>query len=249
VVDTAALHDVNFCETHRDAAWRVNVEGTRNVADACRDVGAKLMFLSTDYVFDGQQGPYRETDLPAPINYYGVTKLAAERLVADAGIDYIVARPSVIYGWNPGEVDGVTSSSGKSRNFVLWALGKLRHGEALRIVTDQYSSPTWADNLAEVLLRAGVSEQTGLYHMAGNGCVNRYDFTRTIADVYELNAELIEPVTSDAFPQVAKRPKRSCLDVSRAEQAFDVRFLSPEDGLRKMRATGRHLTKAPDNDA
>jgi dTDP-4-dehydrorhamnose reductase len=237
VVDTAALHDVNYCETHRDAAWRVNVEGTQHVADACRTVDAKLVFLSTDFVFDGTRGTYRETDPPAPLNYYGVTKLEAEHCVVATGIDYIIARTSVVYGWNPGEVSGVKSSSGKSMNFVLWALGKLRRGEALRIVDDQYSSPTLADNLAEVLLTAGASDASGLYHIAGKGCIDRYTFTKELARIFEVDATRITPVTSDAFKQVAKRPMRCCLDVGKAEREFQVKLLSPAEGLQRMRDT------------
>jgi dTDP-4-dehydrorhamnose reductase len=241
VIDTAALHDVNYCETHRDAAWRVNVEGTRNVAEACHAVGAKMIFTSTDYVFDGVHGSYREEDPPMPINYYGRTKLEAERIVTSAGIDYIVARPSVIYGWNPGEAHGVKSSSGKSMNFALWALGKLRRGEALRIVADQYSSPTLADSLAEVLLTAGASDASGLYHIAGKGCIDRYTFTKALAKTFEVDATRITPVTSDAFPQVAKRPMRCCLDVGKAEREFQVTLLSPTEGLQRMRDTAPPL--------
>jgi len=240
VIDTAALHNVDYCETHRDEAWKVNVEGTRNVADACRETGAKMIFVSTDYVFDGKKGFYNEEDVPNPLHYYAKTKLEGENVVKEADIDYAIARPSVIYGWNPSELAGLQSSSGKSINFVIWTLNKLNKGEEVKIVTDQYSSPTLADNLAEALLVLSKSERRGLYHTAGKTCINRFDFAKKIAEIFDLDGSLIKPVTSDAFKQVAERPKRCCLDVSKAERELKVRFLTVEEGLTKMKEQMEH---------
>jgi len=236
VIDTAALHNVDYCETHREEAWKVNVEGTRNVANACKQVNAKIIFISTDYVFDGKKGCYSEDDAANPSNYYAETKLEAENIVKNSGVPYIVARTSVIYGWNPSEIAGLKSSSGKSMNFVIWVLKKLRNKEKIRIVTDQYSSPTLADNLAEVLLVMASSNKQGIYHTAGKSCINRYDFALRIAETFGLDKNLIEPVTSDVFKQIAKRPKRCCLDVSKAEKTFGVKFLNVEEGLSLMKS-------------
>jgi len=235
VIDTAALHNVDYCETHRDEAWKVNVEGTENMVKACREVGAKMIFASTDYVFDGKKGFYTEDDAPNPLHYYAKTKLEGERVVKEAGIDYAIARPSVIYGWNPSELAGLQSSSGKSVNFVVWTINKLKKKEEINIVTDQYSCPTLADNLAEVLLVLSKSAKQGIYHTAGKTCISRFDFAKKIAEAFELDADLIKPVTSDFFEQVAERPKRCCLDVSKAERELGVRFLTVEEGLMKMK--------------
>jgi len=235
VIDTAALHNVDYCETHRDEAGKVNVEGTRNVADACRETSAKMIFISTDYVFDGKKGFYDEGDAPNPLHYYAKTKVEGENVVKKAGIDYAIARPSVIYGWNASELAGLRSSSGKSMNFVIWTLNKLRGGEEVKMVTDQYSSPTLADNLAEVLLVLSKSERQGVYHTAGKTCLNRFEFAKKIAEIFDLDGGLIKPVTSDVFKQVAERPKRCCLDVSKAEKELGVRFVTVEEGLTKMR--------------
>ena len=235
VIDTAALHNVDYCETHPEEAWKVNVEGTRNVAEACKKVGAKVIFISTDYVFDGTKGYYTEEDAPNPLSYYAKTKLEAEKIIQSLDVNYIIARPSVIYGWNPNEVSGLKSSSGKSVNFVVWALQKLEKGEEIKAVTDQYSSPTLADNLAEALLVMASSEKQGIYHTAGKDCLNRYEFTLKIAKVFGLDKSLIKPVTSEIFKQVAKRPKKCCLDVSKAEKDFGIRFLTVEEGLKLMK--------------
>jgi len=235
VIDTAALHNVDYCETHQEEAWKVNVDGTRNVADACRDVKAKMVFISTDYVFDGKKGIYKEGDTPHPLHYYAKTKVEGENVVKSAGINYAIARPSVIYGWNPSELAGLRSSSGKSVNFVIWVIDKLKRKEEISIVTDQYSSPTLADNLAEVLLVLSKSEKQGIYHTAGKTCLSRFNFAKKIAEVFDLDGKLVKPVTSDKFKQIAERPKRCCLNVSKAEKELDVRFLSVEEGLTLMK--------------
>ena len=236
VIDTAALHNVDYCETHPKEAWKVNVEGTRNVAEACKKIGARIIFISTDYVFDGTKGRYTEEDEPNPLSYYAKTKLEAEKIIQSLGISYIIARPSVIYGWNPNEVLGLKSSSGKSINFVVWALQKLEKGEEIKAVTDQYNCPTLADNLAEALLIMASSEKQGIYHTAGKDCVNRYQFTLKIAEVFNLDKSLVKPVTSEIFKQIAKRPKKCCLDVSKAERDFKVKFLTVEEGLKLMKS-------------
>jgi dTDP-4-dehydrorhamnose reductase len=244
VIDTAALHNVDYCETHREEAWKVNVEGTRNIADACKETDAKMIFVSTDYVFDGKKGFYNEKDAPNPLHYYAKTKLEGEKAVRKAGIDYAIARPSVIYGWNTSELAGLRSSSGKPTNFVIWTINKLNGKEEIRIVTDQYSSPTLADNLAEALLALSRTKRQGTYHMAGKTCINRFDFAKKIAEIFELDESLIKPVTSDVFKQVAERPKRCCLDVSKAERELEVKFLTVEEGLTKMKKqTGSQLRK------
>lgn len=240
VIDTAALHNVDYCEIHRDEAWKVNVEGTRNVADACKETGSKMIFISTDYVFDGKKGFYNEKDAPNPLHYYAKTKLEGEKVVKEAGIDYAIARPSVIYGWNPSELAGLRSSSGKSMNFVIWTLNELRSGEEIKIVTDQYSSPTLADNLGEALLALSKSQRQGIYHTAGKTCIDRFNFAKKIAEIFDLNGSLIKPVASDVFKQVAERPKRCCLDVSKAEEELRVKFLTVEEGLTKMKRKMEH---------
>lgn len=235
IIDTAALHNVDYCETHHEEAWKVNVEGTKNVAEACEKVGAKMIFVSTDYVFDGKKGSYREEDAPTPLHYYAKTKLEGERVVIEAGIEHAVARPSVIYGWSPSEKTGLKSSSGKSMNFVVWTVNKLKRKEEISVVTDQYSCPTLADNLAEVLLVLSKSRKQGIYHTAGKSCLNRYDFAKKIALTFNLDGGLIKPVTSDFFRQVAERPKKCCLEVGKAERELGVRFLTVDQGLKMMK--------------
>ena len=143
VLDTHALHNVDYCETHGEEAWASNVEGTKNVAEAAKRMGAKYAFVSTDYVFDGSRLNYTEKDKPHPLNYYGRTKLAAELVLDALEINHFTVRTSTIFG---------AGGSGK-QSFVLWLLDKLGKGEEATIVSDQHSNPTLADNLVELAYR------------------------------------------------------------------------------------------------
>ncbi len=234
IVNTAALHNVDYCESHREEAMKVNVEGVRNLADAARDTGSRLVHLSTDYVFDGNSGHYTEEDAPHPLHYYAETKLEAEK-VAEELPSYAIARPSVIYGWNPLEAGGVPSSSGKTINFAMFVLDKLKKNETIKAVRDQYSSPTFADNLAEALLGLARHSENGVFHTAGRSCMSRYEFASKIAEIFGYSPRLVEPVYTSDFKQIATRPKNSCLRVDKAEHALKMRFLNAEEGIREMK--------------
>ncbi|MGB5911015.1 MAG: SDR family oxidoreductase, partial [Promethearchaeia archaeon] len=152
IIDCSAIHNVDYCETHQEETWMVNVEATKFIAKICKAVKARMIYISTDYIFDGIAKQYNEYSKPNPLNYYGISKLKAEEEIANLEISYAIARTSLIFGWIPGELKGLESSSKKSINFVIWALNKLRNGESLKIVTDQFSTPTFVDNLVNYLL-------------------------------------------------------------------------------------------------
>lgn len=212
IFHTAALTDVDRCETERDLACKINVRGTKLLAEAAKNAGAFLVYISTDYVFDGQKGMYREDDPANPISHYGYTKLLGEKY-ADC-----VARTCVIYGSRP--------ASGKV-NFALWTLDRLQRGEGIRIVTDQYISPTLNTNLARMLLEAGERRLEGVYHLAGAERISRYDYACRLADVFGLDKSLISPSKMADIGWKAKRPMDSSMDVSKAarmlrEKPWDI---------------------------
>jgi len=229
VIDTAAIHNVDYCETHREDAYRVNVEGTKNIAEACESTGAKMIFVSTDYVFDGRKGLYKETDPPNPVNYYGQSKLEGEKAVREACENHVIARTSVIYSWV--STSTLQSSSGKPLNFAMWLTQKLGKGEHVNIVTDQYSSPTLADSLAETLIKACEQDVTGLYHISGKTRINRYDFTLKLAKKMGYDNSLIHPINSSSLKQLAKRPIDSSLDVGKIERTLGVNMLNIDEAL------------------
>jgi dTDP-4-dehydrorhamnose reductase len=225
VVHAATLTDVDKCELNKDLAWKVNVEGTKNIVEAAKDTGSFLIYISTDYVFGGETGRYKETDLPNPINYYGVTKLKAEEIVKTQK-EYFIARPSVMYGSTP--------AAGKV-NFALWIIEKLRKGEHVKIVTDQWNTPTLNTNLAEMTLEVIEHKLTGIYHLCGATRLSRFEFAGQIADVFSLDKGLIDKVLSSQFTLPAKRPIDSSLDTSKAQQTLQHKPLEMDIALKQLK--------------
>jgi dTDP-4-dehydrorhamnose reductase len=205
VVHTAAYTNVDDCEKNRNRAFDVNVKGTENVANAVEKIDAKLVYISTDYVFDGEKGFYKEDDLVNPVNYYGLTKLEGEKVVKNICRNFAIARTSVIYG-------------GNKRNFVTWVIEHLAKGEQINIVTDQFVSPTFNVDLAEQLLGLIRNDERGVFHTAGRERISRYDFTMVVADVFGLDKDLINPVKMDDVHWLARRPLDSSLDVSKISE-------------------------------
>ena len=244
IVNTAALHNVDYCEIHREEAERVNVGGPRNLVDAASESGARLIHLSTDYVFDGKRGRYSESDTPNPLNYYATTKLEAEKIVSELS-SYVIARPSVIYGWNSLEATGIPSSSGKTVNFAMFVLDRLEKRETVNAVTDQYSSPTFADNLAEALLRLAGRSENGIFHTPGESCLSRYEFALKIAEIFGYSTSLVHPALTTAFRQLAERPKNSCLRVEKVERTLGMRMLTAEEGIMEMKKQTLSKTSPP----
>lgn len=207
VVHAASLTDVDKCELNQSLAWKINVEGTRNVAEATAKLGAFLVYISTDYVFSGEKGCYKEDAAPNPINYYGLTKLKAEETAKQFVPGCCIARTSVIYGATP--------ATGKI-NFALWLINKLQSGESVRIVTDQWNSPTLNTSLANMALEVVDRRLSGVFHLCGASRVSRCEFALKIAETFGLDAGLIERVDSSTFKWPAKRPVDSSLDTSKA---------------------------------
>ena len=226
VIHTAALTNVDYCEEHREEAKKINVEGTRNVALACEEVGAKLIYVSTDYVFDGEKAPYKEEDVPNPINYYAQTKLEGERIVQSLEIEYAIARISVPYGWH---------TPNQHKNYVTWLIEKLRNGQTVTIVTDQYNTPTLVSNAAEAILEIWKQTKSGRFHVCGKECINRFDFAIKVTQIFSLDKKLIQPITSEQLEQIAKRPKKSCLDITKAEKILKIKLLDINQGLLEMK--------------
>jgi dTDP-4-dehydrorhamnose reductase len=219
IVLTAAMTNVDACEADRLAAWKANALGPKNVASAAKDTGSKLIYVSTDYVFDGERGMYREDDQTSPINYYGESKLAGERFVREICPDSLIARTSVLYGQNP-----------VRQNFVTWAVDEMKKGNRINIVNDQYTSPTLSSNLADMIL--GIRDQAGVFHTCGSERINRYDFTIKIAKAFSLDESLVNPITSNQLSWKAWRPMDSSLDTSKVSRF--AKPLNVKEGLNAM---------------
>ena len=225
VVHAATLTDVDKCETNKELAWKVNVEGTKNIVEAAKSAGSFLIYISTDYVFSGEKGNYKETDKPDPINYYGLTKLKAEEIVQTQK-EYFIGRPSVIYGSTP--------AAGKV-NFALWLIETLGKGERVKIVTDQWNTPTLNTNLAEMTLEVIERRLTGVYHTCGAIRVSRLEFAEQIAEAFGLDKSLIDKVLSSQFTWPAKRPMDSSLDTSKAQKTLQHKPLDMSQALKQLK--------------
>src|SRR5467141_2358139 len=185
VIDAEAMDDVDRCEEEQDLAWQVNAGSTGSLARVATDIGARYLFVSTDFVFDGTKGRYREQDVPRPVNYYGETKLAGEHAVLAATADHLVVRPSLLYGWDDSRL-----------NFATWVLGSARDGEPIQVARDRIGSPTFADSLAAGILQLLKVPDGGVYHLAGADGTSRYDFAARLVNAFRLEPAMVKPVRS-----------------------------------------------------
>jgi len=234
VINTTALHNVDFCEENLTATTAVNHKAVEYLYECSEKFGSKLVHLSTDYVFDGlKKTPYLETDTPKPLSNYGSTKLKGEKILENTS--HIVIRPSVVYGWTPMELAGQTSSSKKSLNFAMWLLTMLNKNQTLKIVTDQFSTATLADSLAESAVQLATNDESGLFHVSGLSCESRYEFSIKFAKEFGYDTNLITPTDSSQFKQKAKRPSYSCLDCTKAKN-LKLNLLTTENALKLMRS-------------
>jgi dTDP-4-dehydrorhamnose reductase len=227
VIHPAAIADVDACERDHALAYAANVEGAANLARASAAVGAHVVHVSTDYVFDGTEahpGPYDETAAPQPVNYYGETKLEAERVmtgICDGRVGLAICRTALVYGVNP---------VGRT-NFIVSIVNDLRAGKGIRAVTDQQNTPTAAANLAEMLVAAAEKRATGLFNTAGSELLTRYALALAVANHFGLDVSLITPLRSAELGQLARRPLLSGLRVEKAERALGARAWNMQQGL------------------
>jgi dTDP-4-dehydrorhamnose reductase len=205
VVNTAAFHNVDKCEAEPGLAFAINGIGARNLAQVTEETGATLLHVSTDYVFDGQKGaPYLEEDMPAPLNVYGNTKLSGEFFVRTINPRHFVVRTSAIYGENPCRAKG-------GLNFVELMLKLSKERKELRVVDDEFVTPTPTAQIAQQLVALSRSSDYGLYHATAEGSCSWYEFAAAIFDLTKTNIRL-EPARPGEFPAKVSRPKYSVLE-------------------------------------
>lgn len=223
-VHTAAVTNVDNCEIDKNYAFKVNAEGTKTLAKVCNEVEARIVYISTDYVFNGEKGLYTEEDEPNPVNYYGLTKLMGENHVSTLCKSFLILRPSVLYGVHP-----------QKPNFVKWVVEALKKRRTIAVVEDHYNSPTFADNLAEVILEMINKELKGIYHTSGVERISRYRFALKIAEVFHYT-NLIKPVRmSELKVWTARRPEDSSLCVEKVKKEIDTELLAITQGLMEMK--------------
>ena len=219
----AANPHVDYCQTHPGETRLVNVAGSLNVARACRERGVRMIFFSSDYVFDGRKGRYVEDDQPSPINEYGRQKAEVEAAVLSLDPRNLVIRTSAVYGWQ-----------WDPKNFALQVVSRLRAGEPMRVVSDVRYNPTYAENLAEAVAGLAQAGLGGIFHAVGSQTLARDEFARRIADAFGLEARLIEPALSSEFASPTPRPKESSLATEKLRSAIGTPLWGVSEGLSHM---------------
>lgn len=226
IINLAAVTNVDKCESDKQTCWDVNVTLVENLARLARIVDARMVHVSTDYVFDGQKGPYAETAVPHPISYYGKSKLAGENACIVGSMQAAVVRTNVVYGPFVERPD-----------FVRWVLDALESRTPIRVVNDQYSNPTYVDDISESILRIILKRRAGIYHVAGADYCSRYEFALRIAEFFRADPSNISPVTTAELKQPARRPLKGGLITLKAETDLGMKMRGIESGL----STIRHL--------
>ena len=221
IINCAGYTDVDGSEKNKALAYMVNTGSVENLVEICAAQKIKLVQLSTDYVFDGKDGPYAEEDRKNPLGYYGVTKSLAEDVIVQGLKDYIIVRTNVLYG------TGVSVRP----NFVTWVQKRLHEGRPLKVVKDQNNNPTLADNLADAIAELLDIKFSGIIHFGGADYLDRYQFAKTISEVFSYNASLILPALTDDLQQAAKRPSKGGLKIDKAKELLKTKPLTVKEGL------------------
>ncbi|MEZ4688708.1 MAG: SDR family oxidoreductase [Ignavibacteria bacterium] len=201
IINCAAFTNVDKCETERELSWKINVDGVKNLIIAAKKNDVKIVHFSTDYVFDGKNGPYDELSVPNPVSFYGREKLASENSLITSGINYTIIRTLVLYG---------TGNNVKPNlPYGCWTISENK--TSVNIVTDQISNVTMIDDLAYGTLKIIEKNCRGIYNIAGSDILSRYDFAMNMCDVFNLNKKLVFPITTESLNQPAPRPLKSGL--------------------------------------
>jgi dTDP-4-dehydrorhamnose reductase len=214
VVNTAAMTNVDLCEDEKKACDALNVDAVRYLADACAKIDAHLIQISTDFIFDGEDGPYKESDIPNPISYYGLSKLKSEQLLQAHSVKWTVLRTIIVFGV------GENLSKG---NIVLWAKSALEKGDPLNIIDDQFRAPTLAEDLADICILAAKKKALGIFNASGKDIMSIYEIVERIAKHYGNSIDNLNRISTATLKQKALRPPKTgfILDKSRKELGYN----------------------------
>lgn len=221
IINAAAMTQVDVCEQNRDECWKQNVESVKNLVEVCASNNIHLVHVSTDFIFNGKEGPLDETAVPEPVNFYGESKLEGEKIVLNSNVHAAIIRTVLVYG--------VTSDMSRS-NIVLWVKKSLEEKKAINVVNDQFRTPTLAEDLTMGCLLAATKKATGIYHISGYEMMTPYEIALKTADFFRLDSSLITPVTD--FVQPARRPLKTGFIIDKAKRELGYNPHSFDDGLK-----------------
>ena len=222
IVHTAAMTNVDICEANKMLCRQLNVDAVQMLISICEEKNIQLIHLSTDFVFDGADGPYKEEDAVNPVSYYGESKVLAESLLKNSKANWAILRTILVYG--------ITSDMSRS-NIVLWAKAALENASPINVVNDQWRMPTLAEDLAEACLLAVEKNAKGIYHVSGKDYMSIADLVRKVADYWGLDQSFINEISSASLNQTAKRPVRTGFVLDKTIKDLDYCPHSFEEGL------------------
>lgn len=226
VVNCSALSVPDYCEQHREEAYATNVAAVGHLACCCEKAGSRFIHLSTDFVFDGKSTSlYTEEDLPAPVNQYGVTKYQGEQVIAACCSNYAIVRVVVVYG---------KALPGQHGNILQLVKSRLEAGQEIRVVSDQYRTPTWVGDIADGVERLMHLPKSGIYHICGAENLSIAEMAYRVADYYHLDKALICPVTTTEMNEATPRPRYSGLSIEKARRELGYFPHTLEEGMREM---------------
>ncbi|GGK19913.1 NAD(P)-dependent oxidoreductase [Parabacteroides faecis] len=227
VINGSALSVPDYCESHHEEAYAANVLAVENIARCCERAGSRFIHLSTDFVFDGKKAElYTETDTPAPVNYYGISKYQGEQAVAANCSNYANVRVVVVYG---------KALPGQHGNILQLVKNRLQAGQEIRVVSDQYRTPTWVQDIADGVEKLMHISQNGIWHICGDECLSIADIAYRVADYFKLDRSLIVPVTTEEMNEATPRPRFSGLSIEKAKRILGYAPHSLEEGMAEMK--------------
>lgn len=227
VINGSALSVPDYCELHHEEAYAANVSAVENIARCCESLGSRFIHLSTDFVFDGDKGSlYTEEDTPAPVNYYGISKYQGEQVVAANCSSYANVRVVVVYG---------KAFPGQHGNILQLVKNRLQAGQEIRVVSDQFRTPTWVNDIADGVEKLMHVSQSGTYHICGGECLSIAEIAYRVADYFGLDRSLILPVTTEEMNEATPRPRFSGLSIGKARRELGYTPHSLEEGMEEMR--------------
>ncbi len=222
VINTAAMTNVDQCEGDREGCWKMNVEAVQLLIDACEKHNSFFLHLSTDFIFDGEDGPYSEEDKPNPVSYYGESKLAAEEIVTKSNLKWAIARTVLVYG--------IAHDMSRS-NIILWVKNSLENKKEIKVVNDQWRTPTLAEDLAMGCFLIVQKDAEGIFNISGKDFLNPYQMAVKTANYFKLDMSTMKEVDGSIFSQPAKRPPRTGFILDKAINQLGYAPRSFDEGI------------------
>lgn len=222
VINTAAMTNVDSCEDDKELCDKINVTAVNYLSSACENFNSHLVHISTDFIFDGENGPYRENDQPNPLSYYGLSKWKSEQVLQQSNCKWAILRTIILYG---------TAENLQRNNIVLWGRKALKGGQELNIIDDQFRSPTLAEDLAQVCYLVLEKEALGIYNASGKDIMSIYEMVKRMAAFYKCDKSQINRISSNTLNQKAKRPTKTGFILDKSIKELGYKPHSFEEGL------------------